>query len=170
MPKLSQGKRDAITTDIRAGKKRNEIARDHGVSAGSVTNIAKQAGLANAFDRSATVKAARAAQADNKALRAQLQSDLLKDAQRLRKRAWELYKIPMAGPEGIEIIELELPPLPDVRAAYTAIGIIVDKDRAYERDKQGADGTDHATSMLGKLMTGLAQAFGDDPETPQGDG
>jgi hypothetical protein len=48
MPKpmpLSQQTRDAVEADIRAGLGRNAIARAHGISAGSVTNIARSAGL-----------------------------------------------------------------------------------------------------------------------------
>lgn len=128
---ISARKRNAILADIRAGNRRNEIARKHGVSAGSVTSIAKQAGLS--FDRSATEKATRARAADCRALRTQLQADLLADAQRFRARAWSPYQVAMSTAEGIETITLSLPPLQDARAAYTAIGIAVDKDLAIER-------------------------------------
>lgn len=168
-PPISPEVRAAVASDIRAGKPRNAIAREHRISPGSVSNIAKAEGITSAFDRTLTAKAARAKQVDNAAKRAQLQSDLLDDAQRFRKRAWSKYKIALSGPEGVEIIELEEPPLPDAARAYTAIGIIIDKDRAYERDKQGSDGTDHARSMLGQLMSGLAEVFGDEADTPPGD-
>lgn len=52
MPKptpLSSEQRNAIADDIRAGMGRNAIARKHGVSAGSVTSIARQENLF--FDR-----------------------------------------------------------------------------------------------------------------------
>lgn len=168
MPKpLSDTLRTAIAADIKAGKPRNQIARDHGVSGSSVTKIAKAEHLDGAFDRAQTNKATRARADDNAAKRTQLQSDLLDDAQRFRKRAWSTYKVVVSGPEGAEVIELEEPPLPDAARAYTAIGIIVDKDRAYERDKAGSDGTDHARSMLGQLMSGLAEVFGDEAPTPE---
>ncbi len=168
MPKpLSTRKRNAVLEDIKAGQKsRNQIARDHGISASTVTGIAKTAGLDSAFDRSLTLKATRAHQADNKAKRAQLQSDLLDDGQRLRKRAWSRYPVVVGGSQGAETVWLDEPPLPDVRAAYTSIGIIVDKDRAYERDKTD-EGSDHAASVLGRLFTGIAEAV--DAETPQDD-
>lgn len=167
MPKaLSDELRAAVLADIKTGgKSARQIGSAHGVSDASVRRIAKDEGLVDAWSRDKTVKATRARVADNAAKRTQLQSDLLDDAQRLRKRAWEPYEIPLAGPQGIETITLDLPPLGEVRAAYTSIGIIVDKDRAYERDKSGADGTDHAKSMLGQLMTGLAEAFGDEAPT-----
>jgi len=166
---LAPARRAAILADIQAGKPRNQIARDHHVSAGTVTNIARQAGETEAFDRSATLKAARAKQVDNKAKRAQLQADLLDDAQRLRKRAWSAYEVVVSTQQGAEIITLNLPPLPDVRGAYTSIGIIVDKDRAYEKDRAEGDGAGAAKSMLGRLFEGLAAVVGE-PETPQGDG
>ena len=60
--------------------------------------------------------------------------------------------------------------LTGIKAGFTAIGIIVDKDRAYERDAQAAgDGTAAQRSLLGQLFEGLAAAVGD-PETPLDDG
>jgi transposase-like protein len=161
--RIPDRKRARIVADIKAEKPRNQIARDHGVSPSTVTLIARQAGLGSAFDRSKTLKASRAKAIDNKAKRAQLASDLLDDAQKLRARAWEPYPVPMMGPEGAETVELTLPPLPDVRAAYTAIGIQVDKGLAIERHDKSDDGVDHAKSMLGQLLTGLAEVVGQDP-------
>lgn len=168
MPKpLDPAKREAVLADIKAGgKSRNEIAREHGVAASTVGKIAAGEGIADAFDRTHTLKGARAKQADNVAKRAQLQSDLLDDGQRVRARIWGPCKVVVGGPNGAEIVELDEAPLEGLKAGFTAIGIIIDKDRAYERDKQGADGTDHANSMLGQLMSGLAQAFGDEAATP----
>jgi hypothetical protein len=159
MPKpLSAGKRNAIIEDIRAGmKSRNQIARDHGVSVGSVTNIAKAAGVPGAFDRSQTENATRAREVDCKALRAQLKVDLLNDAQRFRKRSWEPYQVVVGTPEGAEIVTLDLPPLPDARAAYTAIGIAVDKSIRLEQHDVG-DSTEGAKSLLGSLSDALGVA------------
>jgi transposase-like protein len=70
---LAPRKRAAILKDIEAGgKPRNQIARDHGVSAGSVTNIAREARIGDAFDRSSTKKATEAAQIDHAAVLAKL--------------------------------------------------------------------------------------------------
>jgi len=172
MPKpLPDATRSAVIDDIKAGgKSARQIGKAHGISDASVRRIAKDARIVDAWSRDKTVKATRARVADNAAKRAQLQSDLLDDAQKFRERAWSEYKIPVPGPEGAEVVTLDLPPLPDAARAYTAIGIIVDKDRAYERDKAGSDGADHAKSMLGRLMTGLAEAFGDEADTPQDEG
>src|SRR5579859_3159091 len=69
--RLSDKKRAAILADIQDGtKSRNKIALEHDVSAGTVTNVAKEAGLTTAFDRSNVKKATAAAVADSKAVRA----------------------------------------------------------------------------------------------------
>lgn len=166
-PRMAPEKREAILKDIRAGgKSRNAIAREHRVSPGSVSNIARENGLTgSAFDRTLTQNASRAKAADNKAKRSQLQSDLLDDAQKLRGRAWASYKVPLSGTEGIEVIELDLPPLPDVRAAYTAIGICVDKDAAIERSAATGAGTAEAESLMGRLAAALTEAVGGGTET-----
>ena len=83
---------------------RNQIAKDVGVSAGSVTNICKAAGVS--FDRTATEVAVRSRKADLAARRAELQLQLLQDAARLREQLWqpatytELGKFSAAKGEG----------------------------------------------------------------------
>lgn len=172
MPKpLPDAKRRKILADVRAGMARNEIARKHKVSPGTVSRYAAAEGVTDAFDRTKTLKAARAKAADNKTLRAQLAADLLGDAQRFRERAWSPYEVVVSTPQGAEVLELALPPLTEARAAYTAIGIAVDKTVAIEKHDTQDDGAEHAKSMLGRLFTGLAQAVTDEPpETPQDEG
>ncbi|MFI0897740.1 hypothetical protein [Streptomyces sp. NPDC020983] len=158
MPRpLDDTKRAAILTDIRAGKlSRNAIARKHGVGAATVTKLAKTTGDATTFDRSQTQKATRAVEADSRARRAALAADLLDDAARLRARAWEEYTVVVGTAQGAETVTLELPPLGDVRSAYTAVGIVVDKHLALDRHDHsgGADVTD-AVSMLTNLAAGI---------------
>lgn len=153
--------RAAILEDIRAGgKSRNQIARAHGVAASTVGKIAADEGIADAFDRTHALKGARAKAVDNRATRAQLESDLLDDAQKLRKRAWSKYTVVVGGPEGAETVTLDLPPLQDVRAAYTAIGIIVDKSVVIEKHDSGDD-AEAAKSVLAAVMDGLVARHGD---------
>jgi hypothetical protein len=167
---MAPDRRDAILKDIRAGgQSARQIGKAHGVSDAAVRRIAKQEGLVDAWSRDKTVKATHARVADNKAKRTQLQSDLLDDAQKLRKRAWSRYPIVVNSMEGAEKVWLDLPPLPDVRAAYTSIGIIVDKDAAIERASSDG-GADAAKSMLGQLFDGLVQVVEAGRETPQDDG
>lgn len=171
MPKaLAPEKREAIAADIGSGMSRNQIARKHGVAASTVGKIAADEKITDAFDRTHALKGARAKAVDNKARRAQLASDLLDDAQRLRERAWKPYEIPMSTGEGVEVVTLDLPPLQDVRSCYTAIGICTDKTIAIEKHDVASDGAAAARSMLGQLFSGLAEAVGDAPaETQQDD-
>jgi transposase-like protein len=169
MPKrLPDTKREAILADISPGASRNAIARKHGVSASFVGKVATEAGMDDAWNRTHTEKAAHAKAVDNKARRAQLESDLLDDAQHFRKRARSPYEVVVSTVQGAEVITLSEPPLTDVRSALTAIGICIDKGLAIEKHDTSDDGADHAKSMLGRLFTGLAEAVGTEPaETPQ---
>jgi transposase-like protein len=73
--------RAAILADIEAGQlSRNAIAREHGVSTTSVSQIAKDAGIEQAFSRENTQKATEAAVIDAKARRAALASNALDGA------------------------------------------------------------------------------------------
>src|SRR5688500_5983787 len=75
--RIPDDEREAIAAAIREGRPRNEIAREFNRSAGTVSNIATEFGLTDAFDRSATKNATEARQADNQALRAELSHRLL---------------------------------------------------------------------------------------------
>lgn len=156
-PRLSDDKRAAIREDIKAGKARSQIARDHDVSATTVTNIANEAGLAGVFDRKKTENATRARLIDLKALRTELSQDLMLDARELRKRAWEPYTYYIGTKDGAEMVQLELPPLGEVRNVYTSIGIMVDKHVVLS--KHDADnGADDAKSLLAGLGEALSAA------------
>lgn len=164
---LPDKKRAAILADIRAGEKgRNEIARDHDVSTSTVTNVAKGAGIETAFDRTATAKATRAREADCKALREQLKIDMLEDAQRLRQRAWAPYQVVVSTPQGADVVTLEHPPLSEVRSAYTAIGIAIDKSIVLERHDT-VDGAAGAKSMLANLADALGIVANNPPSQTQ---
>ena len=168
---IDAAKREAITADIKAGKPRNQIARDHGVSAGTVTNIAKAAGITGAFDRSNTAKATRAKQFDAAAARAQLVVDLYGDAQRFRARGWSQYTQVVGGPGGAELVTTKLPPLRDQQSAYTSLAICVDKAVKLEAADAG-DGSSSAKSLLGQIGRALGvaaeQMSADDAVVPPG--
>ena len=142
--------RAAILTDIRAGtKSRAQIARDHNVSRGSVTNIATEAGQATAFDRTATKNATQAVIADNKARRAALATLNLADDNHMRTRARDAQ----SGR--------------DARDYATAYGIFIDKHLKLV-DHDSDTGAEGAKSMLGALVTGLravAAELGPDDDT-----
>jgi len=138
--------RAAILADIKAGTlSRAKIAATHGVSRASVTNIATTAGVTDPFDRTATQKATQVAAVDARAARARLCADLMLDALRLRERAWAPYPVVTNTADGPEITMLPQPPLRDVQAAYTALGIAIDKALkvdAYDRVDESLSGLD----------------------------
>ncbi len=84
--RITDDERQTIIDAIRAGTPRNQIARNTGRSPGTITNIARAAGITDAFDRSATKRACEASRADNASRRAALVSGLLDDAERLRSQ------------------------------------------------------------------------------------
>ncbi len=166
--------RAAILADIRSGEKgRNAIARDHSVSTGTVSNIADDAGLLDAFTRSNTENATRARQSDLAARRAQIAEMLLDDIQRLRDRAWKPYEVVTNSQQGAEITTLPLPPLRETQAAYTSIAISLDKHLALVRHDGDTGGDlESARSLLGDLGRALglaANQLGREYETPAED-
>lgn len=170
---LPPEKRDAILADIRAGgKSLTQIAKDHQVGKATVHGIAKKAGLADAFDRTQTEQATQAHAADARARREQLKLALLGDAERLRKRAWEQYEVVVdSRQDGPQTMTLDLPPLQDVRAAYAAIGIAIDKSVRLDQ-YDSTDSDVDAKSMIGDLAEGIrkwAQA-NPNPEGADADG
>jgi hypothetical protein len=158
MPKaLSARKRSAILADIKAaranGTSARQVARVHGVAAATVTRIARDHGLADAFERSQTEKATRAHEADCKALRAQLKLDLLADAQKLRARIWGTHQVVVSTPQGAEVVTLAENPLAEMRSGYTALGIAVDKSiRLEQHDAEGGDGLAAVDEWLRGMM------------------
>jgi hypothetical protein len=161
-PRIPDDKRAAILADIKAGiKGRNQIARDHDVSVGTVTKIAKDADVTDAFDRSQMAKATHAAVEDNRSRRARIASELLDDVARFRKRAWSPYTYYERGMEGPELVTLDLPPLKEAKEAYVAIGISLQRHAELEKLDAGR-GDEQAKSMLGDLAAALEQIARDE--------
>lgn len=136
MARITPQQREAIANAIRAGQGRNEIARDHNVSVGSVTNIAREIG--RPFDRSATKAATDARIADAAAGRTSLANKSLDVAARLLERLGELAE-----------------EASDVRDVAIAYGIATDKHLQLARFDSD-DGAGEAVS----LVKGLRDAFG----------
>lgn len=176
MPKgtpLPPEKADAITADILAGgKSARAIAKDHQVGVSTVSDVAARAGISDAFDRSKTEAATQAHAADCRARREKLKAELLDDAERLRKRAWERYEVVVdSRTDGPQTLYLDLPPLQDVRAAYAAIGIAIDKSVRLEQYDSNDSASD-AKGMLGALAEGISAwvQANPDPEGADADG
>lgn len=132
MARIPEDVRAAVEADLRAGKPRNAIARDHNVSAGFVTAEAGRLGL-QAGDRSATKRATEARQADLAAESLRLAGLLMEDAFKLRERAWEDQMVLVNYKDSSEIVALPTP-AGDFRNFYTSIGIIIDKVGVLTRD------------------------------------
>ncbi|AZS06641.1 helix-turn-helix DNA binding domain protein [Streptomyces phage Hiyaa] len=119
--------RAQVVEDLRSGKYgRNEIARRNNVGQSTVTYIANQEDLSAHKKTDITEEATRAMAANNRQRREVLKEQMYGDIQRLRVRAWSSWSREVVTKEGIETLTAELPPLPEVLAAYKAIQINLD--------------------------------------------
>lgn len=168
MPRpLAADKRAAILTDIRAGElSRNAIARKHSVSVGSVTNIAKKAEEHTAFDRSQTVQATRAREADTASVRASLAA---------RRTAFAVHLQDVAEREAGKLTAPTLywewggkehtyaektvdePTATDRRTIMATIATAV--DRSLKLVPPAPEAATESRSALGDLMAGLAADY-----------
>jgi hypothetical protein len=139
MARITPEQREAIADAIRAGQGRNEIARDHDVSVGSVTNIARE--IDQPFDRSATKAASAARVADGAAARTTLAHKSIGVAQQLLDRLAELASEAR-----------------DVRDVAIAYGIATDKHLQLARFDSD-DGASEAVSLVKGLADGFAATY-----------
>lgn len=141
---ITDTERQAIIATLRDTGNVRETARRHGRSVGSVSRIAKDADVS--VDRSATKTATEARWADMAAKRAQLASDLLDDAARLRQQLWQPAverKALVVKDSGefagshVEIVDVHLdePTFADKQRIMTMAAIAIDKSiRIEEHD------------------------------------
>jgi hypothetical protein len=122
--------------------KRNQIARETGVSVGSVTNICKAAG--RSFDRSTTRKATEARQVDLAALRTDLTGATLRVADKLRKRI----------EDALDANELDMSP----KEAATVFGIFADKHALLSKLEPDRDENSAVGEWLASLGVGNAES------------
>jgi transposase-like protein len=176
MPKrIPDHVRAAILEDIHAGhKSARAIARDHGVSIGTVSNIAKETDSADAFERSRTENATIARRADCAALRAATSQRFLDEANHLLD---ELHRPHIAfnfGGKDNTYAEHELraPPPAEKRNLIVAAATAFDKHLAAERhDGKGDGDAVRARSLLSELGHALgmaAEQLGSEHDTPAG--
>lgn len=148
MPKrLPDAKRNAILKDIRAGKQRNQIAREHQVSPSSVTKIAQAEGATDAFDRSQTKKATEAVVADSRALRAATSRRFLEKANELLDEMDQPFTAFAFGGRDNTYAEHAFgkPPVDAKRTLMTTAAIAFDKHIA--QDRHDADEAGDLTSV-----------------------
>lgn len=157
--KLSDTERAEIEQAIRHGGNRNEIARQFGRSPGTVTNIARECGIAEAFDRTATKRATAARQEDNRARRAELIERCYNAASIELERIeavqrGEPYRLVHACGNG-SVIDQETTTAParDRQAIATSAGIWIDKAKVLESVNDGSG--DAALGLLERLFDGI---------------
>lgn len=159
---LTDNDRDLVRQLHAAGAARNDIAREIGRSPSTVSKLAKELGLS--FDRTKTAVATAAKVNDAKARRAQLQLDLLGDAERLRRQLWEECEYIDHGgkdfnearwtqPEPSSADKLKL-----MQAAKLAL------DGSLRLDQHDGDGSNETVgSLLGALFDNLVSEHGEKP-------
>lgn len=132
----------AILASIDAGKNRNEVAREHGVSPSTVSRTAAANG--RSFDRSKTKNATEAKKADNAALRASTSRRLLVKANELLDQMDAPHVAFHFGGKDNTYCEkrMERPPVTDLRNLMTAAAVAVDKHLVIE--KHDNSGESHA--------------------------
>jgi hypothetical protein len=132
----------------------NEIARRLEVSPRTVSRYAPP----GSFDRSATIAAVKARQADMAARRAQLAADLLEDAERMRRQLWEPALVYNFGGKDNDYNErtLDEQPVDGKRTIMQAVSTAVN---AHVRlvDHDGDGGVDEAKSVLDGFMDAVAR-------------
>lgn len=168
---------DATRARVRAlhaaGRTRNAIAREVGISGSTVSGIIRSSG--ESFDRTATVAATEARSADTAATRAELaerrarlSAELLGDAERLRGMLWAPYTHGEFGGKDNVWSSVNLPQ-PPVQAQRTILASVHQalKDHAELEKHDRTDGADDVASMLGKLGDALLGVVGDDDQADE---
>lgn len=156
-PPLSPIARAAIEDDIRAGKSRNAIAREHGVSGSTVTRLAKalaDAGEAVSFDRSRTRVARAARREDLAARRTDLGHLLMDEAFDLVRRLHVDRPYVVRGRDGAQVV-MSAPEPRDLRDLMTAVGIAVDKVGVLMPAEE--DQVSRASTLMDQLIEGLRE-------------
>jgi transposase-like protein len=160
-PRIPDDTRASILAAVRAGAKgRNQIARDHGVALSTVTKLAKEAGVTDAFDRAQTKNATTAALVDNKAQRVLAARRLIAKAHDLLDQMDQPAIVFNFGGKDntYEEHQLAKPPVADLRNLMVTAATAIDKHLVLERH----DATDPDTmgSLLGTLLDGLQAKHG----------
>jgi transposase-like protein len=144
-PRLDDTKRAAILDDIRAENgSAHEIARRHGVAQSTVSKIAKDSGLRDAFDRTKVKNALKALEADNAALRASTSRRFLEEANRFLDDLHRPHTVFNFGGKDNTFNSQEFPepPIADKRNLIISAATSIDKHLAVE--KHDNSGESHA--------------------------
>lgn len=155
--RLTDQQRAAIVVDIQAATMgRNAIARKHRVGLGTVSKIARDAGLHNAFDRSQTAQATSDRQADMAARRLEIAESLLDDIEDIKAQFFDAYTWVGSSKDGVVKTTLPRPDATALRNLATSVAVLVDKHLALVRHDAGQN-HEGAKTMLGALADGLRE-------------
>jgi len=153
---ISAEQREQVLNLHTIGVPRNEIARRVGISAGSVTNICRDAGLS--FDRSATKQATAARSVDLAAGRIRLAEKMLAASESMLDAIDEPYLVYSFGGRDNTFAQhtLRSAPVEVRRNVITTAGITFDKlTRIVERSDTGLE---QAAGVLDQIAEGFAAA------------
>ncbi|MFI6443812.1 helix-turn-helix domain-containing protein [Kitasatospora sp. NPDC050543] len=156
---VTQDDYDQVRALHAQGLGRNDIARALDRSGQVISRLAREQGLS--FARAAEVATAtETRRADLAARRILLAEQLQSDAENLRAQMWQPTLVYSFGGKDntYEQHLLDEAPAADKRALMATAGMALDRSLKLEpiRDDSGADA---ARSMLGQLMTGLAEVY-----------
>lgn len=161
--------REQIADAARAGRLScREIARQHGISPGTVRNIVKAAGIVGAFARASTENATRARVVDMAARRAELAEKALDLAGRMVERATAPYTVICTTKDDVFREILDEPPANEVKAFATAYGIFLDKHMALIKFDTKEVANPAASSLVDRLAEMLHLDTGVDPLVDDG--
>ncbi|VHM07280.1 Uncharacterised protein [Streptococcus pyogenes] len=156
MAQITHDQKTAVLALHAEGIARNEIARRVGISAGSVTNICRDAGLT--FDRSETKQATEARQVDLAAGRVRLAEKMLAASEDMLDRIDDEYVVYNFGGKDntFEQRTLDTAPVEVRRNIITTAGITFDKlTRIVEKSDSGLE---QAVGVLDTLAEGFRAA------------
>lgn len=161
--KIDDQKRATILQAIRdrAGTcSRAALAREFEVSASTVGNIARDAGLVDAFARTKTAAATRARSTDLADRRARLAERMLDLAESIGKRLDSSYEVIVQTQHDVFREMLGQPPLKEVKDGMAAVGTAVKAHMELIR----FDTKDGGSSAAIALVDVLARGFGLHPD------
>lgn len=155
---LTKRELDRIKALHSEGKSRNDIAKDLGRSASTITAACNKLGLS--FDRTKTAAATKAKVLDARAKRAELMNKLLDDAEKLRQQLWEETTIWSFGGKDntFNSKKVSRPPFKDQRDIVNAVSTTITASLRLDEHDKGTN-VDDAKSVLRGLAEKLKVAW-----------
>jgi hypothetical protein len=168
-PPVTDAEKQRIRELHGKGLARNEIARQLGRGQKTISKYAAEMGL-DFERRERTAKAVEARVADARVARAELAVRLIEDAEKLRQRMHQPYRVWRITNDGeLRTGVLNLPDARDQRDLAVALNTAVNASLRLE-EFDADPGINGAKSMLGALAAGLGAAYEQLTQTEPGDG